>query len=174
MTGVQTCALPIFALLPLVVIPAGGPARRAAQTVAGVLAAAVAAGLAGRGLPVVGGEAPALALAGVSSPLGALSALWDGLSSSSAFALETIALAAAAAAVGACRRRGPWGGAAFGTLLLGATLLADPHAAALPLVAAAWIAAILLSAEPATARPMSALVRRFVPVRPRLRAVPGS
>ena len=29
-------------------------------------------------------------------------------------------------------------------------------------------------AEPATARPMSALVRRFVPVRPRLRAVPGS
>jgi hypothetical protein len=139
-----------------------------------MLAAAIAAGLAGRGLPIVGGEAPALALAGVSSPLGALSALWDGLSSSSGLALETIALAAAAAAVGACRRRGPWGGAAFGTLLLGATLLADPHAAALPLVAAAWIAAILLSAEPATARPMSALVRRFVPVRPRLRAVPGS
>ncbi len=104
----------------------------------------------------------------------AVSALWNGLSASSALLLETIALAAAAAAVGACRRRGPWGGAAFGTLLLGATLLADPQAAALPLVAAAWIAALLLSAEPATARPMSALVRRFVPARPRLRAVPGS
>jgi hypothetical protein len=174
LAGPLLAAVGAIALLPLVVIPAGGAARRAAQTVAGVLAAAVAAGLAGHGLPVVGGEAPALALAGASSPLGALSALWDGLSASSALALETIALAAAAAAVGACRRRGPWGGAAFGTLLLGATLLADPHAAALPLVAAAWIAAILLSAEPATARPMSALVRRFVPVRARLRAVPGS
>jgi hypothetical protein len=174
LAGPLLAAVGAIALLPLVVIPAGGAARRATQTIAGVLAAAVAAGLAGRGLPVVGGEAPALALAGVSSPLGGLSALWDGLSSSSALALETIALAAAAAAVGACRRRGPWGGAAFGTLLLGATLLADPHAAALPLVAAAWIAAILLSAEPATAPPMSALVRRFVPVRPRLRAVPGS
>ena len=139
-----------------------------------MLAAAVVAALAGRGLPVVGGEAPDLALAGATSPLGALSALWDGLSASSALLLETIALAAAAAAIGACRRRGPWGGAAFGTLLLGATLLADPHAAALPLVAAAWIAAILLSAEPATARPMSALVRRFVPVRPRLRQCPGA
>jgi Protein kinase domain len=174
LAGPLLAAVGAIALLPLVVIPAGGAARRAAQTVAGVLAAAVVAGLAGRGLPVVGGEAPGLALAGASSPLGALSALWDGLSASSALALETIALAAAAAAIGACRRRGPWGGAAFGTLLLGATLLADPHAAALPLVAAAWIAAILLSAEPATARPMSALVRRFVPVRTRLRAVPGS
>jgi serine/threonine-protein kinase len=174
LAGPLLAAVGAIALLPLVVIPAGGAARRAVQTVAAMLAAAIAAGLAGRGLPIVGGEAPALALAGVSSPLGALSALWDGLSSSSGLALETIALAAAAAAVGACRRRGPWGGAAFGTLLLGATLLADPHAAALPLVAAAWIAAILLSAEPATARPMSALVRRFVPVRPRLRAVPGS
>ena len=174
LAGPLLAAFGAIALLPLVVLPTGGAARRAAQALAGVLAAALVAALAGHGLPIVGGKAPDLALAGAGSPLGTLSTLWDGLLASSALLLETIALAAAAAAVAACRRRGLWGGAAFGTLLLGATLLADPHAAALPLVAAAWVAAILLSAEPATARPVSALVRRFVPVRPRLRAVPGS
>jgi hypothetical protein len=156
-------------LIPLAVIPAGGAARRAAQAAAAMAAAAVVAALGHHGLPVVGGQSADLSIAGISGPLGALSALRSGVPQP--LLLEALALAAAAAAIGPCRRRGAWGGAAYGALFTVLTLLADPSAAALPLLGAAWIGAIALSIEPATARPMRSLVARFVPARPRLRAV---
>jgi hypothetical protein len=162
------------ALLPLAVIPAGGAGRRAAQAAAGMLAAAVAAGVGGGGLPITGATPPDISVAGAESPLESLTALWAGVSGSNTLLLETAAIALAAAAIGLCRHRAAWGGAAFGALLAASTLLADPNASALPLVAAAWVAAILLALEPATARPVSDLVRRFVPGRPRLRLLTGS
>jgi Protein kinase domain len=164
-------------LLPLAVFPAGGAARRAAQACAAVFAASVAAAISGHGLPIVGGRAPDLALAGLSGPLAAASTLWGGLTAAHTLLLEALALGAAAAAVGACRRRGPWGAAWFGSLLTTVTLLADPSAAALPLVAAAWVSAILLAVEPGPVRPLPSfprLVRVVSPVRKRLRPVTGS
>ena len=109
LAGPLLAPLGALGLLPLVSLPAGGPFRRAALTVAAVLAAAVTAGAMGHGLPFAGGVD--LSLGGVDSPLTAASALWGGLTGAQGLLLETLALGAAAAAVGACRRRGPWGAA---------------------------------------------------------------
>ncbi len=163
-------------LVPVVALAAGGAARRAAQAAAAVLAAAVAAGVTGHGLPF-GEHAPALELAGIDRPLSAVGELWGGLSATQGLLRETIALGVAAAAIGACRRRGPWGAAAFGCLLGALTLFADPTAAAAPLVAATWATAALLAVEPGPRRPLPpifARVRRISLRRPRLRAVHGS
>jgi len=91
--------------------------------------------------------------------------------------IQFIVLAAAAATVGALRRRGPWGGALFGALLLTLTLLVAPGAAALPLVGAAWVSALLLALEPGPRRPLPAVfarVRRIPLRKPRLRLLAGS
>jgi hypothetical protein len=167
----------LLGLVPLAVLPAGGPGRRAAQAAVSVVVAALVAGIGGGGLPIVGGAAPSLAVTELGSPLAAGSALWHGAVAARPLLLESLALAAAASAVGSCRRRGPWGGAVFGALLTTLTLLADPSAAAIPLVAAGWICAGVLALEPAEPRPTLRLVGRIrsvLPLRPRLRPVPGS
>jgi hypothetical protein len=164
-------------LLPIAMLPAGGPARRAAQTAAALLAAGVVAGLGGHTLPIVDASAPDLAIAGVAGPLDAASALGAAFTQAHGYLLEAIALSAAAALAGSCRRRGPWAAAGFGSLLTTLTLLADPDAAALPLVAAAWLSALLLALEPGPRRPPPAFfarVRRLSLRRPRLRAVTNS
>jgi hypothetical protein len=163
--------------VPLVVLPSGGAGRRAAQAVAAVVTAGVVAAFGGGGLPIVGGAAPDLAVAGLGSPVGAAGALWHGALGAQPLLLETLALAAAAAAIGWCRHRGPWGGAAFGAIFMTLTLLADPSAAAIPLVAAGWICAGVLAVEPVEARPpirLPRLVRSTLSLRPRLRPVHGS
>jgi hypothetical protein len=175
--GPLLAPLGALGLMPLVALPAGGALRRGAQACAAVLAATVVAAVSGQGLPLVGGTAPDLSLGGLGGPITAASTLWSGLAAAHSLLLETLAIAVAAAAIGACRRRGPWGGAGFGALLTTLTLLADPAAAALPLVAAAWACALVLAAEPGPARPLPAfsrLVRRVSPVTERLRAVTES
>jgi hypothetical protein len=158
-------------LLPLLALPAGGAARRAALTAVGVLTAGVVAGIGGGTLPITGESAPNLAIGGIAAPAAALSTLWGSLTGSQGFLLETLALAAAAAAIVAARRRGPWGGAGFGALLTALTLFADPGASALPLIGAAWVTAALLALEPGTPRPLPEFFRRS---RVRLRLVHGS
>jgi hypothetical protein len=164
-------------LLPLVSLSAGGTLRRVAQTVTAVLAAAVAAGVTGHGLPFAGGTPPELGIAGLDRPFAAASALWGGLSGAHGLLPEILALAVGAAAISACRRRGAWGGAAFGALVAALTLLADPGAAALPLVLAAWVSALLLAVEPGPTKPLPRFfvhLRRISRPRPRLRPVAGS
>ena len=175
LAGPVLAPLGALGLLPLVSLPAGGPFRRAAQTVAAVLAAAVTAGVMGHGLPFAGRVD--LSLGGVDGPLTAATALWNGLAGAQGLLLETLALGAAAAAIGACRRRGSWGAAAFGALVATTTLLADPGTSALPLVGAAWASAVLLAVEPGPTRPTPrflAVLRRISRTRPSLRPVPGS
>jgi len=167
----------LLGLVPLVVLRAGGAGRRAAQAAAAVVTAGIVAALGGGGLPIVGGGAPDLAVAGLGSPVGAAAALWHGTLAMQPLLLEALALAAAAAAIGPCRHRGPWGGAVFGALFMTLTLLADPRAAAIPLVAAGWICAGVLAVEPVEARPpirLPRLVRSTLSRRPRLRPVQGS
>jgi Protein kinase domain len=177
--GPLLAPLGALGLLPIAMLPSGGPARRAWQTAAALLAAGVVAGLGGQMLPIVGASPPELSIAGIPGPLDAASALWAAFTQPHGFLLEAISLCAAAALVGSCRRRGPWAAAAFGALLTTLTLLADPRAAALPLVAAAWVSALLLALEPGPQRPLPtffARVRRLSLRRPRLRPVtdPGT
>jgi hypothetical protein len=170
-------ALGLLALVPLVALPAGDAARRAAQAAAAVLAAAAVAALAGGRLPIVGGSAPDLALAGIGGPFGAVGQLVHGIGASGGLFPETLVLAAAAAAVVAFRHRGPWGGALFGASLAASTLLVAPGAAALPLVAGAWICGLVLALEPVRQRRPSRVVawaRTMLQLRPRLRPVHGS
>ena len=175
--GPLLAPLGLLTLLPLVVLPAGDAARRAAQAAGAVVAAAVVAALAGHPLPIVGGAAPDLALAGVGGPFGAAGQLVHGIGGSGGLVAETLVLAAAAASVGAFRHRGPWGGALFGALVAASTLLADPGASALPLVAGAWLCGVALALEPIRPRRpsrMAARARSMLQLRPRLRPVHGS
>jgi hypothetical protein len=172
--GPLLAPLGLLALLPLAALPAGGPARRAAQALVAVLTAGVVAGLGGSALPVTGGAAPDLAVGGVAAPAAAASSLWDALAGSQPFLLEALARTGAAAAIGVCRRRGPWGGAVFGALVTALTLLADPGASALPLVAAAWAGALLLAVEPGQPQPLPDFLRRIGSGRVRLHLVHGS
>jgi hypothetical protein len=172
--GPLLAPLGLLGLLPLAVLPAAGPGRRAAQAAFAVLAAGIVAGVGGGALPITGGRSPDLSIEGIAAPGAAASALWNGLTGSQAFLFETIAVAVAAAAIGAARRRGPWAAAAFGALLTTLTLLADPSASALPLVGAAWLTAALLTAEPGPPRPLPEVLQWMRLVRPRrvrLRAV---
>ena len=169
--GPLLAPLGALGLFPLVAVAAGGPGRRAAQTAVGVLTAGIVAGIGGGTLPVTGGAAPNLAIGGIAAPATAASTLWDALTGSQAFLLETLALAGAAAAIGAARRRGPWGGAAFGAFLTVLTLFADAGASAPPLVLAAWLSAALIAVEPGIPRPLPEFFRRS---RVRLRLVHGS
>ncbi len=172
--GPLLAPLAMLGLIPLVVLPAGGVGRRAAQAAAAMVAAAVVAALSGRGLPIAGGAVPDFGLAELGSPFAAAGALWNGANAMRPFVLETLALTACAAAIGSCRRRGPWGAAVFGALLTTLALLADPEAAAIPLIAAGWICAAVLAVEPAESRPQLRLVLRLrsaLQLRPRLRPV---
>jgi serine/threonine protein kinase len=176
--GPLLAPLGLIGLVPLAVLPAGDAARRAAQAAAAVVAAAAVAAVAGHDVPIVGGSAPDLALGGLGGPFGALAELWRGVAEARPLLLETLALAGAAAAVGACRHRGAWGGALFGALVTASTLLAAPGAAAFPLVVTGWACALVLAAEPARPHRPSrltvlawSLARRLTPLRPRLRPV---
>ena len=175
--GPLLAPLGLLGLLPFAVIPAGDGGRRAAQAAAAVLAAGVVIGIGGGTLPITGDPAPNLSIAGLAAPGAATSELWNALVDTHAFLFEALALAGAAASIGALRRRGPWGGAVFGAVLTALTLFADPTASALPLIGAAWAGALLLAAEPGPPRPLPDFMRRWLqqrPRRPRLRAVTGS
>ncbi|HZO62785.1 MAG TPA: serine/threonine-protein kinase [Gaiellaceae bacterium] len=167
----------LLGVVPLAVLPAGTPVRRAAQAAAAVAAATVVAALGHHGLPLVGDEVPDLSLGGLGGPAGAAAELWHGVFAARPLLLEALVLAAAAAAADSFRRRGPWGGAVYGAALVALTLLVAPGAAALPLVAAAWICGFVLAAEPETPRRPARivlLVRGRLKKRPRLRPVHGS
>jgi len=174
--GPLLAAIGMLGLLPLAVLAAGGPIRRAAQAVAAVLAAGVVAALTGHDLPF-GGATPNLDLGGITGLQAALGQLWTGLDNAHGLMAEAVALAVAAAAIGAFRHRRLWGAALFGSLATALTLLADPEAAALPLVGAAWICTLVLALEPGPVRPLPRFLRRVRRIsmrRPRLRAVTES
>lgn len=127
-------------LLPLALAAVRSPVRRAALAAAGVVTAALAAGLAGAPLPFTGRRPPlGLGLAGSESPLAVASTLVHALAAQPALAVEAGALAAAAAALPLFRGRGLWPVAGLGAGLLLATLLPAPSAHALPLVVTAWV-----------------------------------
>jgi len=139
---------PILALglLPLLVQPARGAARRALQAGSAVLAAAVVAGIQGWNLPLTDeGQGSHIDLAGVERPLAAAAALLRALADRPRLLVATVLLAAAAAVLPLARRRGPRGLAVFAAGFLALSALPAPEPAAIPLVAGVWATCIGLA-----------------------------
>jgi hypothetical protein len=144
--GPLLAPLGLTALLPVAALAAGSAVRRALAVAGCVLAAAVVAG------------AQPLDVAELERPTAVASAFWTAVSAERPLALLVLVLAAAAVALPHARRRGPWGGAAFGAAFLAPALLVAPGSA-WPIVGAAWAIAIVLSLEPATRAPSFRLRR---------------
>ncbi len=127
-------------LMPLAAQGLRTPWRRALQTAAAVLVAAIVAGLRRAPLPFTGDAPPlGLGIAGSNRPTLVAGELWRALQANQAVGIEALALAAVALAIPYARTRGRWGIAALGAVMLSLTLLSAPTAAALPLVLAAWV-----------------------------------
>jgi Protein kinase domain len=150
--GPLLAAAGALALLPLAAQLARGTARRAASAGAGVLLAAVVAGLEHRSLPFGAGPPPlGLGITGSRQPGAVAEALWRALSAHPELLGEAAILAGAAAFLS--KARGPWPAAVYAAGLLAATALAAPDARIAPLAIAAWAtASILALSGPATNR----------------------
>ena len=141
LAGPVLAAAGLLALLPLAVLGARGPVRRAAHVLAGVAVAAVAAGLRGVELPFAESEVPPLDLAGAESVVDVARALETAVPTG--LVLAAVALAAIAAALPYART--PWRLAGVGAAVLAATLLLVPAAPAAPLVLSAWVTVAVLA-----------------------------
>jgi hypothetical protein len=149
--GPLLAPLAALALLPLAVQTARGRIRRALQAAAGVVLAAVVAGLRHAAIPFDGSAPPlGLGISGSARPTAVASTLLTQLGRHPELLAEAAVLGLAAAALPFVRGRGPWPAAIFGGALLAATALIAPSAALLPLVAAAWLTAAVLAFHPRT------------------------
>ncbi len=140
LAGPLLAAVGLIALVPLAVQAARGSARRAFQAAASVGVAAIAAGMRGTSLPF-GANPTTLDPAGLESPVEAARVLLEAMPP--AIGLEALAFAAIAVAI-------PWATslwriAGLGAGMLATTLLLAPAAAAVPLVAAAWLTCAVLA-----------------------------
>jgi hypothetical protein len=143
--GALLAPVSALALLPLAVAPLRSIVRRAAAAGAGVLLAAVTAGVRGAPIPFADEDAaPRLALARSEDPGAVAGALWHALAAQPGLAAAALALAGGAAALPFARSRGPWGVAIFGAALLAAMLLPVPTAPAAALVVTVWATCVVL------------------------------
>jgi hypothetical protein len=137
----------LIVLLPLLFRNLPGTARRTFQAAAAVLTAGVAAGVGGAELPFASAPAPALALHATRSPFAAAGDLLDVLTARPALGLGALVLAAATATCPFAARRGLWWITVFGAALIAGGVLVGPQASPLPVVACAWITAIVLAVQ---------------------------
>jgi hypothetical protein len=143
--GSLLAPLAALGLLPLATAPIRSPVRRAVQAAAAVLTAGIVAGIRGVGLPFDGSHAPAVWIAASDDPFTVAGALWSALLSRPALAVETLVLAAVAAALPYARSRGLWAVAGLGAGFLVAALLVVPNVAAVPLVVAVWATCLVVA-----------------------------
>ena len=135
LAGPLLAPIGLLALVPVAVAGSRGAARRAAQVIAAVAAAAVTAGVRGAYLPFGQGAAAPLDIKDADGIVTAAVTLVEAVPTG--LALEALALAAIAVALPYART--PWRIAGLGASALAALLLAAPAAPALPLVAAVWL-----------------------------------
>ncbi|HTZ07253.1 MAG TPA: serine/threonine-protein kinase [Gaiellaceae bacterium] len=149
--GPPAAAVSLLPLFPLATLGLRAWHRRAAQAAAAVLVAALVAGVRHTGLPLTGARAPlGIGVTGAGDPLDVAGSLVRAAAAQPGLLLEAAALAAVAALLPAAVARGRWGAAGLGALMLVATLLPVPAAAALPLVLAAWITAAAVALRAGT------------------------
>jgi len=135
----------LLGLVPLAVMSARSPVRRAFHAFAAVLLAGLVAGVHGSALPFGSGAAAKLRVAGSEHPVAVLQAVWHWLLQTPPLGLEALILAALATALPIVVRRSDLTIAVFGATLLAATLLAAPSGPALPLVLSGWATCVFLA-----------------------------
>jgi eukaryotic-like serine/threonine-protein kinase len=135
--GPLLAPLSLLAFLPLLLTSVGSTVRRALYAAVAVVLATIVAGMRRSPLPLTGEGPPIVPLAGLDGPLDAARRLLDALPPT--IAVQALVLALAAAALPFVARRGPWGLAAYGAVLMAALLLPDPTIAAFPAIAAVWL-----------------------------------
>ena len=142
--------LAALGLVPLATSVLRAGPRRAAQAAVAVLVSGVVAGLRHGSLPFTGAHAPlGLGIAGAADPLDVAGSLARAAAAHPALLVEAGAFAAVALMLPFAQARGRWGAAALGAAMLLATVLAVPSAAAAPLVAAAWLTAVVVAVRSA-------------------------
>jgi hypothetical protein len=146
-SGIVLGPIGLLGLTPIAVMGVRNTVRRVAHAVAAVLLAGAVAGIHGSSIPFAGGGGAALRIAGSEHPLGVVQALWHWLLASPALGIEALILAAAAGAFPYVAPRADLSIATFAAALLGATLVAAPHAGALPLVFAGWVTYLVLTIQ---------------------------
>jgi hypothetical protein len=130
-------------LLPLATTRVENGLRRGLVVAAGVLVAAVAAGIRHVALPLTGGAAPlGIGVAGSGGPLDVAGSVARAAAAQPALLLEAGALALVAVALPYVRGRGRWPAAGLGAAMLAVTVLAVPSASPIPLVLSAWAIAV--------------------------------
>jgi hypothetical protein len=145
-SGPLLAPLGLLALLPLLVQPARGIVRRAAQAMLAVLAATLVAASAGDELPLTGAPAQPLDVAPQDS-VGEIGAgLWGVAILDPTLALGAAALGLAAAILPWARRRSRYGILAVGTVLLAGAVATHTSIAAVLLVALVWAFAAAVAA----------------------------
>jgi eukaryotic-like serine/threonine-protein kinase len=140
-SGPLLAPIGLLALVPLVVQPARGVARRAAQAALAVLATALTAGVAREGLPPAGEPADPLRITPVDSPVEVGSALYGALLDAPLVPAAAIVAGAAAAILPLARRRSRYGVLAVGAVLLLGVVAAGAGVVSVLLVALAWAVA---------------------------------
>jgi hypothetical protein len=136
----------LLGLAPLAVWRVRSNSRRAALTALAVVVSGIVAGIRGASLPFTGVHPPlGLGVAGSTGPFDVAGTLARHALDQPALLTEAGILAAVALALPYARARGHWGAAGLGAAMLCASVLAVPAAAALPLVAAAWVTAAVLA-----------------------------
>jgi hypothetical protein len=144
--GPALAPLAVLGLVPLAVSAVRAPVRRAAQAAVAFLAAGLVAGLRHTPLPFTGAKPPlAVGVAGAGDPLDVAGSLVRVAVAHPALLIEAAAFAAIAVVLPYARAYGRWGAVGVGAGMLVLTLLAVPGAAVAPLVAAAWVTAVVLA-----------------------------
>lgn len=145
-SGPLLAPLGLLAIVPLVVQPARGSVRRAAQTALAVLAATLFAGVAGDDLPLTGVQAQPLNIAPQDSVGEIATALWQAVLVDPILLLGAGALALGAAVLPWARRRSRYGALAVGTALLAGSVAVGVGPVATVLVALVWAFAAAVAA----------------------------
>ena len=147
-------------LLPLVLMPVRGGARRALAAFAAFSLALVTTGMSSGRFPVTNGRAPlGLGIEGATSAGGVGGALLRAFVARPDLFGPALVLAACAAMIPWVRRNSRWGGAVFAAAMIVAVLLPFPGVAATPVLVGAWLSALVLGFVPASvssARPIVA------------------
>jgi hypothetical protein len=144
--GPLLAPLGALGLVPLAVSGLRSAPRRAAQAALAVLAAVLAAGLRGAPLPLTGEPAPlGVGVEGSGDPLAVAGSLARAAVAHPALLVEACAFAALAVLIPLARPYGRWGAAAVGAAMVLLCIPVAPAVALWPLVAAAWVTAVVLA-----------------------------